>query len=214
MKPHRLLFNTRAIISIIFLLATFHSIEAQRHKDRLVETVDVMGNRRFTDVEILKYVKTRVGEPFSAEQVQLDVQTILATGFFDKIQTRVITEEGARGGLVITFEVWEMPVIKELKFEGLRNIEDSEIINLLRRKKINISVGSVRDPVQIRMAAQAIKEFLLSHNWSNVSVTTSLEDVDATSVSLTLIIKGNNHPFVKVSQHKSSREQRLTLSSA
>lgn len=211
MKPHRLLFNTLAITSSIFLFATFHSIEAQQRNQRLVETVDVQGNRRLTDMEILAHVKTRVGETFNSNQVQLDLQSILEMGVFDRVQTRVMTEEGARGGVGVIFEVWELPIIKAIKFEGLRNIEDAEIINLLRQKKINVAAGVVYDPVQIRSAARAIKEFFLSRNWSSVSVTTSLEDVDATSVSLTLIIKGNNHPFVKISQHKPSRKSRLTV---
>ena len=77
----------------------------KRLKQRLVESVDITGNRRLRKDDVLYYVQTRPGDPFNEAQVQRDLQAILALGFFDKTSTRVLTEEGARGGVNVIFEV-------------------------------------------------------------------------------------------------------------
>jgi len=76
---------------------------------RLVESVVVIGNRKLTTNQILSWIRTKPGEEFSFEQVNQDLLSILAKGYFDKIQTRVTAEDGVRGGVVVTFEVVELP---------------------------------------------------------------------------------------------------------
>ena len=62
------------------------------------------------------------GDPYNEQQVQRDFQAILSLGFFDKTATRVLTEEGARGGVNVIFEVKELPIIRDLQFEGLKSV--------------------------------------------------------------------------------------------
>ena len=96
------------LVSGIVLLASMISaprlVNAQQSQ-RLVESVDITGNRRLRKDDILYWVQTRPGDPFNEQQVQRDLQAILALGFFDKTATRVLTEEGARGGINVIFEV-------------------------------------------------------------------------------------------------------------
>ena len=65
---------------------------------RLVEDVDIIGNRRLRKEDILYYIQTRQGDPYKQDQIALDLQTILSLGFFDKVGTRVTTEDAPRGG--------------------------------------------------------------------------------------------------------------------
>jgi outer membrane protein assembly factor BamA len=189
-------------VGFIILRSTFKNVEAQQPK-RLVETVEVMGNRRLRTEDILEHIKTRPGDIYSEKQIQLDLQAILALGVFDKTQTQVSTEEGVRGGTVVLFEVMEMPMIKDVKFEGLRNVKESEIIDILHKRHINIAKGAVCDPAKIRKAVQIIREFLTSHYWSNVTVTSRLNMDSATEVSLTLIIEGNDYSFIETAHNNS-----------
>jgi len=205
MHPHRLpfiIFST--VVSSLMLLSTFQNVEGQQ-TNRLVETIEVMGNRRFSDKDILKHIKTLPGQPYSEKQMQLDLQAILALGVFNKIQSRVSVEEGVRGGVIVIFEVVEMPIIKDVKFEGLRNIQEVEIVAVLRQKKINIGKGAVFDPVQIRKATQIISKFLTSRYWSNVTVTTREDMRTSTEVSLTLIIEGDDYSFIETAHNQPLR---------
>ena len=51
--------------------------------------------------------------------VQRDYQTLLSLTFFDKTKTSVLTETGPRGGVNVIFEVTELPIIRDLTFDGL-----------------------------------------------------------------------------------------------
>jgi outer membrane protein assembly factor BamA len=165
-----------------------YAVQAQR-AGRLVEEVAVMGNRRLSKEDILKHVKTKPGEVFSWKQVQLDLQSVLASGVFDRVQTRVLQESGLHGGVVITFEVVELPLILDVSFEGLRGIKKTELSEAFRREHVNVAKDAVYDPVEVGKAIRVIRNFLMTRGWSNPLVTVLQENVTATMVSLTFVIK-------------------------
>src|SRR5829696_10251979 len=117
-------------LSLFFLglLAGFTTIFAaaapvtaqQNQPQRVVENVEVINNRRLRKDDILYYIQTRPGDPYNEAQVQRDYETLLSLTFFDKTATRVLTENGPRGGVNIIFEVKELPIIRDLTFEGLK----------------------------------------------------------------------------------------------
>jgi hypothetical protein len=79
-------------------------IDAAQAAGRLVEEVDIVGNRRMDKDEILRSIKTRPGEPYSATQVGADLQALFNSRYFDKLVTRVSTEDAPRGGVRVIFE--------------------------------------------------------------------------------------------------------------
>ena len=103
---------------------------------RLVESVDITGNRRLRKDDILYYVQTRPGDPYNEEQVQRDYQTLLSLTFFDKTETRVLTENGPRGGVNIIFEVKELPIIRDLTFDGLKSVAESDVLKAFRERRV------------------------------------------------------------------------------
>jgi outer membrane protein insertion porin family len=178
------------LVSGIVLL---HSISAPRpviaqQSQRLVESVDITGNRRLRKDDILYYVQTRPGDPFNAEQVQRDLQAILALGFFDKTATRVFTEDGARGGVNVVFEVKELPIIRDLQFEGLKSVQESDVLKAFRERRVGVSKESIYDPVKARNAVRVLKELLAAKGHPNATVQEKHEDVSATSTALTFVI--------------------------
>jgi outer membrane protein assembly factor BamA len=56
---------------------------AQQPQPRLVEEVDVQGNRRLRKEDILYYIQTRPVDPFNLDQVARDLLNINALGFFE-----------------------------------------------------------------------------------------------------------------------------------
>ena len=84
-----------AIIGAGALLASAPSANAQSTQQRLVESVDIQGNRRNREEDLLYYVNTKPETPFSPEQAQRDLQTLLALGFFNKANARVEVEDAA-----------------------------------------------------------------------------------------------------------------------
>src|SRR5437763_9459864 len=77
--------------------------QASSQQQRLVERVDVEGNRRLRDEDIIYHIQTRAGDPYNPAQVQRDLQALLNLPFFDKTETRVATQPGEKGGVVVIF---------------------------------------------------------------------------------------------------------------
>ncbi|HEY7785827.1 MAG TPA: POTRA domain-containing protein, partial [Pyrinomonadaceae bacterium] len=176
-----------ALILLSSLLIAPHPANSQQGQ-RLVESVDIVGNRRLRKDDILYYVQTRAGDPFNAEQVQRDLQTILQLGFFDKTKTRVLTEDGARGGVNVIFEVTELPIIRDLQFEGLKSVPESDVLKAFRERRVGVSKESIYDPVKARNAIRVLKELLAERGHPNATIEERRDDVSATSTAVTFVI--------------------------
>jgi outer membrane protein insertion porin family len=158
-------------------------------QQQLVEEVDIQGNRRLRDEDLLYYIKTRAGDPFSPQQLERDLRELLSLNFFDKTATRVLTEEGVRGGVRVIFEVKELPIIRDLQFEGTDSLPESEILKQFRERRVGISKEAVFDPVKVNAAKRVIRELLASKGFPNAEVTENVEEVSATSVAVTFNIE-------------------------
>lgn len=164
-------------------------IAQQTQPQRLVENVDIIGNRRLRKDDILYYIQTRPGDPYNEDQVQRDYQTLLSLTFFDKTATRVFTENGARGGINVIFEVKELPIIRDLQFDGLKSVQESDVLKAFRERRVGVSKESIYDPVKVRNAMRVIKELLAAGGHPNATVEERTEEVSATSLAITFVIR-------------------------
>ena len=155
---------------------------------RIVENVDIIGNRRLRKDDILYYIQTRPGDPYNEETVQRDYQTLLSLTFFDKTATRVLVENGPRGGVNIIFEVKELPIIRDMTFEGLKSVPESDVLKAFRERRVGVSKESVYDPVKVRNAIRVIKELLAAGGHPNATVEERTEEVSATSLAITFVV--------------------------
>ena len=180
-------------LSLLAITATFaipgrviaQQTQPPPQQPRIVENVDIIGNRRLRKDDILYYIQTRPGDPYNVEQVQRDYQTLLSLTFFDKTETRVLTENGPRGGVNIIFEVKELPIIRDLTFEGLKSVAESDVLKAFRERRVGVSKESIYDPVKVRNAMRVIKELLSAGGHPNATVTERTEEVSATSLAIT-----------------------------
>ncbi|HKP71438.1 MAG TPA: outer membrane protein assembly factor BamA [Pyrinomonadaceae bacterium] len=156
---------------------------------RLVESVDIQGNRRNRDEDLLYYVATRPGDPFNEAQVQRDLKALLDLGFFSKTESRVLTVDAPRGGVEVIFEVKELPIIRDLKFEGLSSVTESDVLKAFREKRIGIQKENILDPVKINNAKRLLKELLAAKGHPNATVDENVEKVSESSSAITFNIK-------------------------
>lgn len=171
-----------------FLFAATEIKAQQTQPQRLVENVEVIGNRRLRKDDILYYIQTRPGDPYNEAQIQRDYQTLLTLNFFDKTATRVFTENAPRGGVNVIFEVKELPIIRDMTFEGLKSVQESDVLKAFRERRVGVSKENVYDPVKVRTAMRVIKEMLSASGHPNATVTEETEEVSATSLAITFRI--------------------------
>ena len=159
-----------------------------RHNNRLVEEVMIEGNRRLRDEEIYNNIRTRPGDPFNVEQVQRDLKALLDMAVFDTTETRVATEDGPRGGVVVIFHVRELPIIRDLTFKGLRGVTESEVFKALRENNIVICKECPYDPAKVAGAAQVIRKLLAARGWPDATVDVRVDVLSQVSVAVSFIV--------------------------
>jgi len=173
-----------ATIGATLLFAVTDRSQAQQPQQRLVESVDITGNRRLRKEDLLYWVQTRAGDPYSAAQVERDLQTLLGLTFFDKTSTRVLIEDGPRGGVNVIFEVKELPIIRDLQFEGLHSVTESDVLKAFREKRVGVSKEAIYDPVKVRNGVRVLKELLAARGHPNAVIDPVTEEVSATSTAV------------------------------
>lgn len=171
---------------------------ARAQQQRLVENVDVIGNRRLRKEDIIYYIQTKPGDAYNPAQVERDLQAINALGFFDKTSTRVTTADGARGGIDVTFEVKELPIIRDIQFDGLKSVSESEVLKTFRERRVGVSKEAIEDPVKLRNAIRVLKEMLAAKGHPNAAIEPSIEHVSATSDAITFVVEEG--PRVRVAE--------------
>src|SRR5438309_2812058 len=169
-----------------------------QQQPRVVENVDVSGNRRLRKDDIVYYIQTRQGDTYNPSQVERDLQALNAQGFFDKTETRVTIEDGPRGGVNVTFYVSELPIIRDIQFEGLKSVSESDVLKTFREKRVGVSKEAIEDPVKLRNATRVLKEMLAAKGHPNATVKAAIEKVSATSNAITFQI--NEGPRVRVAE--------------
>lgn len=185
-------------------------------QQQLVESVDIQGNRRLRDDDLLYYIKTRPGDVYNAQQLERDLKELLSLNFFDKTKTRVLTEEGPRGGVNVIFEVAELPIIRDLQFQGAKALQESDILKKFREDRVGISKEATFNPVNVQKANRVIRELLASKGYPNAKVEVKREEVSATSIALTFVVdQGNRSRIVQIefegNEHFKSSELRNAL---
>src|SRR5688500_6617344 len=144
---------------------------ARSAAQQVVESVDIQGNRRLRDEDLLYYIRTRAGDTYDPAALERDLRELLSLNFFDKTATRVLTEDGIRGGVNVIFEVRELPIIRDLQFKGAKALAESDILKEFREKRVGVSKEAVYDPVKARGGIRVIREMLASKGYPNATVT-------------------------------------------
>lgn len=166
---------------------------------QIVELVDIQGNRRLRDEDLIYYIKTRAGDVYDPAALERDLRELLSLNWFDKSATRVLTTPGVRGGVNVIFEVREWPIIRDLQFTGLKAVQESDVLKEFRERRAGIAKENLFDPVKARTATRILRELLAARGYPNATINIKEEEVSATSIALTFEIEqGNRSRIVKI----------------
>lgn len=160
-----------------------------RHAGRLVEELIVAGNRRLTDSQLIAQLRTRPGDVFSEATVRRDLRALLDLGTLDTRQTRVTIEAGRRGGVVVIFTVFELPVIRDIRFKGLKSVGPAEALSAIEGRARGLRREGVYDPARVADARRAILELLAARGRPHASVAVEVGELSAITVELVFLVK-------------------------
>jgi outer membrane protein insertion porin family len=157
-----------------------------QNQNVIVEQVLIRGNRRIPESTIKIWIGTREGDPYNPAQLDRDIRALYAQGHF--ADAKAFAEEGTRGGKIVTFEVTERPLLLDIKYEGLKSLQQSKVLEEFRKRSVGLSKESQYDPVKTRRAGAVIKELLADEGRPEAKVDPQIERISNTAVALTFKI--------------------------
>ncbi|HEY8493476.1 MAG TPA: outer membrane protein assembly factor BamA [Myxococcota bacterium] len=104
--------------------------------DRVAE-VRVQGNRRIEADAIRARISTKPGDVYDPARIAEDVRQVHALGFFEDVRVR---SEQTPAGRVLTFEIEENPVVRQITIAGNDSIDSDRI-----RDQLTLTTGATLD---------------------------------------------------------------------
>jgi outer membrane protein insertion porin family len=172
------------------VIVTFRLVESEAllaepraEEGQGVAEVRVRGNKRIETDAILARVSTKPGTPYSARRVASDVREVYSLGFFRNV--RVVSEDGA-DGRILTFEVEENPVVRQVTISGNEAIDGDKI-----RDTLTLTTGSTLDLPLLHENSQRIQALYRAEGFYLAQVAHSLEELSGNAVAVHFEVSEN-----------------------
>jgi outer membrane protein insertion porin family len=141
-----------------------------------VAEIRVEGNRRIDADAIRSRIRTKVGEELRPAQVAADVREIFGLGFFRNV--RVLAEDGPEGR-ILTFQVEENPVVRQIAIVGNENIDSDKV-----RDTLTLTTGSTLDYPLLYENTQRIEALYRAEGYYLAKVSYVIDPLAEGSVSI------------------------------
>jgi len=160
----------------------------------VIESIQFKGSRRVPQDTLRALIFTKAGDLYNEESLRRDFMALWNTNRFDDITLQ--SEKGDRGGIILTYVVVERPVIRDIKYEGMKSASTSDVLDRFKERKVGLVVESQYDPNVINHAAVVLKELLSERGHEFATVTPELRRIPPSS--LEIIFQVDEGPKVKV----------------
>ena len=170
-----------------------------------IEGFEFRGAKRVPQDTLKALILSKPGDIYNDETLRRDFMALWNTGRFDDI--RLETEPG-RTGVIVRFVVTERRVVRSIKYEGIKSVTVSEILDRFKERKVGLSVESQYDPNKVQRAAVVLQGVSgrarppVRHGGSGRSSRFRPRPSKST-------FKVNEGPKVKVGEHRYHRQRGL-----
>ncbi len=145
-----------------------------------VLSVSIVGNKTVKESEIRRHIKTRKDRAYDPQLVQEDLRRLFATRKFHNVRVKKKMEAG---GVHVTYEVVERPMIGQVLFIGNRYYSDKKLL-----KESSLSQGEALNIYLVQEARRKVEEFYHSKGFAKARVTIA-EGEDAGDRRVVLLIE-------------------------
>src|ERR1700678_4331465 len=160
-----------------------------------IGSITFRGARRTPQDMLRSLLQTRVGEKYDPDTLNRDFMALWNTGRFEDIR---LEREAGKTGWDITFVVTERRIIRAIKYDGMKSITTSEILDRFKERKVGLSVESQYDPNKIQRAKVVLQEYLAERGRQFATVEPEIHQVPP--ASLEVVFKVDEGPKVKVGE--------------
>jgi outer membrane protein insertion porin family len=159
----------------------------------IIEAIEFRGARRVPQDTLRAMIFTRKGDRFDPDSLRRDFMALWNTGRFDDI---TLETEPGKTGLIVRFVVVERQVVRSIKYEGIKSVTVSEILDRFKDRKVGLAVESQYDANKVQHATVVLKEFLAERGHQYADVTPEIHQIPPSSLEITFLV--NEGPKVKV----------------
>jgi outer membrane protein insertion porin family len=161
----------------------------------VIDSIEFRGARRVPQDTLRALIFTKKGDKYDEETLHRDFVTLWNTGRFDDIR---MEREAGRAGWIIRFVVVERRIVRSIKYDGLKSIQVSEVLDRFKERKVGLTVESQYDPNKVQRAKNVLEEFLSERGRQFATVEPEIRQVPPASLEVTF--KVNEGPKVKVGE--------------
>lgn len=136
---------------------------------------------------------SKKGDRYSEDALNRDFMALWNTGRFDDIR---LEREAGRTGWIIRFVVTERRVVRSIKYDGMKSITVSEILDRFKERRVGLQVEQQYDPNKVQRAANVLKEYLAERGRQFANVTPEIRQIPPSSLEVNFRV--SEGPKVKV----------------
>jgi outer membrane protein insertion porin family len=166
-------------------------------KEFSIEDIIFRGNRRIPAATLRARVFSHRGDNYDEGALERDFMALWNTGFLDDIRCEVTDGEK---GKVITFYVREKKLVRSIDYKGLSTVQQSDVLDEFKKRKVGLSIQSQFDPVIVKRAQVVLQDLLAAHGRQFATVRGRTRNIPPNSVALTFIV--SEGPKVKIGDIK------------
>jgi outer membrane protein insertion porin family len=148
--------------------------------ERIAE-IQIKGNRRIEADAIRARISSKPGEPYNPQQVAADVREVFGLGFFRNV--KVLTDD-TKAGRVVTFEVEESPVVRQIAISGNDNIDGEKI-----RDALTLTTGATLDYPLLYENVARIEGLYRAEGYYQAKVRQRIEPLQQGAVAVTFEVE-------------------------
>jgi outer membrane protein insertion porin family len=178
----------KRIVSAVLLTLISGSTLAYAEGEKLVE-IRIQGNRRIESAVILNVIKTHAGDTLDNDKTDADIKAIYKLGHFQDVQ---VLKEDSDKGVVLVYSVEEKAIIREIKFEGNKEITTEKL-----KEALDIKQNSVFSAKDLAKSVAKIKKMYGDEGYYLADVQTQVKKNSSGDLTVTVKIAEGDKILIK-----------------
>jgi outer membrane protein insertion porin family len=159
----------------------------------VIDSIEFRGARRVPQDTLRALIFSRKGDRYDRNAINRDLITLWNSKRFDDIR---VEREAGPSGWIIRFLVTERRVVRSIKYDGMKSITVSEILDRFKERRVGLSVETQYDPANVQRGANVIKEYLAERGRQFAVVTPDIRQIPPSSLEVNF--KVTEGPKVKM----------------
>ncbi len=171
--------NFQNIVTAISLVAAFGVTTARADGEKIVD-VQIQGNRRIESAAILNVLKVRAGDTLFGDKTDADIRSIYKLGYFQDVQA--VLEQSDKGA-VLVYTVLEKPIVRDIKFEGNKELTTEKL-----KEALEFRQNTIYSAKDLAKSVAKIKKLYGDDGFYLADIQTKVDKNSPTDLSVTFKI--------------------------